>query len=842
MKLETIPRASSARGCGFAAVSIISVCLTSCQAPSNPAAIYRECIALREKGDPERELKRLEVGIRISSAQSSDLFYSFLIEKATILARKGLADQALEVLAPEPPHRSELAQVRVDRKLQQGWANFLQARYENTKKLYEEAHSIAEEAKLEGGLARVEFAQGTLLVRMGSPAEAEARIRSAYARAQALGNKALVVRGLETLADVLARRARYEDAIFAIDQELRNLGATDDPSIRSRALTNQGWCYSRLGELDRAILLYQRAAELDHATGNRYAEQVDLGDLGDAYLSKGDFAKAKSANERALAIASEIKAIDSQSRWLTNLARVSIADGEYKQAAGFNTKAIELKEETKDLLGIQYAMVDTARILAGEGRSREAVEKLRKIAEETSDDVVPALEAHQYLAEIYTKSGDNNRALGEYRAALRVAHNARQGVHADENKMNLFASMMEIHHKFVDFLMSLGKVEQAMEIAAESKAHLLQERVGERHEDPHPTSAQYRAIARATGATLVSYWLGAKRSFAWVISPDRVTWEELPPRQTIDSLVERYRGTIQNLYDPLEGEELSGRELANAVWSAVSKRITPGTPVIVAPDGGLTAINFEALPVLSPKPHYLIEDLTISVVPSLSLLTPGRASTSPAKLLLIGDPNFATEQFPKLPFAGDEIRAVKRHFGRNVTSYEHAAAAPAAYLNAPPKDFRFIHFTAHATANRESPMDSAIILDGPNGANRLSVRDVLKQPLQAELVVISACRSAGAKTYAGEGLVGFMWAFFQAGARNIIAGLWDVSDESTPQLMDDLYEALQSGQGPAEALRAAKLKMMRSNQTFGLPYYWAPFQLYVREAGRSAAPKHVPMQ
>ena len=52
--------------------------------------------------------------------------------------------------------------------------------------------------------------------------------------------------------------------------------------------------------------------------------------------------------------------------------------------------------------------------------------------------------------------------------------------------------------------------------------------------------------------------------------------------------------------------------------------------------------------------------------------------------------------------------------------------------------------------------------------------------LNAALVTISACRSAGARTYAGEGLVGLTWAFLEAGAQNVIAGLWDVSDRSPP--------------------------------------------------------------
>ena len=62
------------------------------------------------------------------------------------------------------------------------------------------------------------------------------------------------------------------------------------------------------------------------------------------------------------------------------------------------------------------------------------------------------------------------------------------------------------------------------------------------------------------------------------------------------------------------------------------------------------------------------------------------------------------------------------------------------------------------------------------------MRDVAALRLHAELVTISACRSAGDRAYSGDGLVGFSWAFMKAGARHVIAGLWDVDARSTTVL------------------------------------------------------------
>jgi CHAT domain-containing protein len=102
----------------------------------------------------------------------------------------------------------------------------------------------------------------------------------------------------------------------------------------------------------------------------------------------------------------------------------------------------------------------------------------------------------------------------------------------------------------------------------------------------------------------------------------------------------------------------------------------------------------------------------------------------------------------------------------------------------------------------------------------------MKHPIHARLVTISACYGSGTRSYAGEGLVGLAWAFLRAGAHHVIGALWEVSEESTPRLMDSLYQGLESGKTPAEALRQAKLTLLHSKGEFRKPFFWAPLQIY----------------
>jgi CHAT domain-containing protein len=305
--------------------------------------------------------------------------------------------------------------------------------------------------------------------------------------------------------------------------------------------------------------------------------------------------------------------------------------------------------------------------------------------------------------------------------------------------------------------------------------------------------------------------------------------------------------------------------------------------VILLPDGSLYGLNFETLLVSEPKPHFWIEDVTITVASSLTLLSASRR-TSPAaagagkslrpeglggvgtpvgsdgilpgrgdrlqriypgalvlrarqldggasflegNLLLVGNAVPVASDFPALRQAESEMARVRRYFPdsqREILAGEKAT--PAAFLAIGPEKFAYLHFVAHGSASRAHPLDSAVILSPDRDSFKLYAREIVKHPLSANLVTISACNGSGTRAYSGEGLVGLSWAFLRAGAHNVIAALWEVSDASTPELMDGLYGELSRGQNPASALRTAKLSLLKSDSVFKKPFYWAAFQLY----------------
>ena len=273
---------------------------------------------------------------------------------------------------------------------------------------------------------------------------------------------------------------------------------------------------------------------------------------------------------------------------------------------------------------------------------------------------------------------------------------------------------------------------------------------------------------------LLFYWIG-DRSYAWQVTADRIRLVPLSVTASqVDALVQSYQQSIvTSLADPLSSASSPGDEIYAKLIAPVAQGIPRGARVVIVPDGALTRINFESLPVPGPKRHYWIEDVEVAVAPSLGTLSARGAAARPqarSSVLLIGDPVSSDPAFPQLRYASAEMTAVSKAFAGRTAVYRADQATPGRYRDAKPEQFGVVHFTAHAAANAESPLDSAVILSKDGSGYKLYARDVAEQPLSADLVTISACRSAGERTYAGEGLVGFAWAFLRAGAQRVIAG------------------------------------------------------------------------
>ncbi len=187
-------------------------------------------------------------------------------------------------------------------------------------------------------------------------------------------------------------------------------------------------------------------------------------------------------------------------------------------------------------------------------------------------------------------------------------------------------------------------------------------------------------------------------------------------------------------------------------------------------------------------------------------------------------------EFRRLPYSRREAESITAllpsTMSRTLLDFD---ASRATATSGDLSNYRIIHFATHSLLNSKHPELSGIVLSlvDKNGTTQdgfLRLHEIYNLELRADLVVLSACRTALGKEVKSEGLVGVTRGFMYAGAPRVVASLWAVDDKTTAELMKRFYrEMLIEGRRPAAALRAAQVSIWREKRL--PPYYWAAFVL-----------------
>jgi CHAT domain-containing protein len=144
-----------------------------------------------------------------------------------------------------------------------------------------------------------------------------------------------------------------------------------------------------------------------------------------------------------------------------------------------------------------------------------------------------------------------------------------------------------------------------------------------------------------------------------------------------------------------------------------------------------------------------------------------------------------------------------------------------------------LHFAAHGIVSTKYPARSAVVLlagDGEDGL--LQAREILSLRLGADLVTLSACDTGNGEVYGQEGVSSLVRPFLAAGAHTVVANLWSADDTFSLALMREFYRQLAAGVDKGEALRQAKLTMMRRFGPQAVPRLWSGVVIYGDTVGR----------
>ena len=253
----------------------------------------------------------------------------------------------------------------------------------------------------------------------------------------------------------------------------------------------------------------------------------------------------------------------------------------------------------------------------------------------------------------------------------------------------------------------------------------------------------------------------------------------------------------------------------------------------IIPEGKLNYIPFQAL-LNSKRQKYLIEDYAIYYSPSLSSLKWLRTKTikENKNLLAFGDCDFSgeknintmREKLIALPATGEEVKALNVIYSPNANIFLGSNATESNFNNQSTK-FGIIHLATHSLVNEALPLFSSIAFSKENGEDGfLEAREIIQMELNAQLVILSACKTAFGKQIAGEGMLGLTRAFFTAGIPSVVASLWQVEDNATKVLMVEFHKRIKEGNTPDLALKGAQIYMIK-NSGYTDPLFWSPFIL-----------------
>lgn len=316
--------------------------------------------------------------------------------------------------------------------------------------------------------------------------------------------------------------------------------------------------------------------------------------------------------------------------------------------------------------------------------------------------------------------------------------------------------------------------------------------------------------------------------WAYVVRAEGLRWVRLVPREND---VGRYISMIQRAAQwPLRVDEDRELEtLGHALGRAFVESVLPELEHVdrlivemsdVAPRLPIGSIPLSDGTCLEERHAMSYATSAAAFVEARKVPQPGTWTERPA--LVLGD--------PRLPYARLEVESVATLFPQaTVRSGSAASRAEVARLAAADqlREFGVVHLAAHIISPWIHERAAVRLGDDVVGLPEI----MASWRLDADLVTLSGCRSLSSHVYPERGeYLGLPQALFAAGARAVVASLWEVDDEAASLLMRRFYENLTASDARsiAEALREASLWLRdyedeRGARPFAHPVYWSGF-------------------
>ena len=347
---------------------------------------------------------------------------------------------------------------------------------------------------------------------------------------------------------------------------------------------------------------------------------------------------------------------------------------------------------------------------------------------------------------------------------------------------------------------------------------------------------------------LIEYFLADDAIYTFLLSTDTFWAASQNRSPAFDSVINNFIRTISDWEYVEDSTSFASQQYLENAWLLYRQLLqaplqqTDARRLVIVPDGMLGLVPFELL--LTQKytgnwtdrdVPFLLKDKAVSYRFSSSLMQMevagsysswggfGSEFREVADLAPLDAVQLALRNGGRLPFADDEVLAIANLFGGD--SWINQDATRENFLkNA--EQYGILHLATHGIVDRNDPLRSRLLFSSSSIDDESAVyaHEIYSMQLKAGLTVLSACNSGTGEWKKGEGMMSLARAFAFAGCPSLVMSLWNVSDQSTSELMTAFYENLKVGQPKDEALRQAKLHYLQTaSSEYTKPIYWGSF-------------------
>ena len=254
--------------------------------------------------------------------------------------------------------------------------------------------------------------------------------------------------------------------------------------------------------------------------------------------------------------------------------------------------------------------------------------------------------------------------------------------------------------------------------------------------------------------------------------------------------------------------------------------------LLILPDGFLKDFSFSALiPDIKQIEKYLINTYQIRYLNYIGQLAKqnGKSALNNGFVAFGIDYEHNGRDFPKLTYAVEEAKS-----SASILDGKSVLNRKVNFKNFTDEllEKNVVHISAHAFVDKSSFTESYIAFDQSikSDPKKISYGDIINLNLNNDLIVLSACQTGQGIKLVGEGQMSLSRAFTYSGSQSVLGSYWDVSDQSSKEIMGLFYKNLKQGMTKSAALQLAQKEYltndMISSPSLRKPYYWSSWALY----------------